>query len=377
MREQKFIEVRDGYAQLDTWLDQAGIKRILLVCGKSVSLFKINDYFIELEEEGRVVRFSEFKPNPTYESVVEGVRRFHAEKCDGIIAVGGGSAMDVAKCIKLYSNLDDTKNYLEQFIVTNDIPLAVMPTTAGTGSEATRFAVIYYRGEKQSVMHESAVPSVVILDPSTLNTLPEYQRKSTMLDAFCHAVESFWSVNSTEESKDYSRQALKMILANMELYMRNTEDGNTGMLKAAYMAGKAINIAQTTAGHAMCYKLTSIYGIAHGHAAALCVSCLWEYMLAHLEDCIDYRGEYYLYNTFAELGRIMGCEDAECGAEKFADTLASLHMLRPVAGNKDIELLGESVNTERLKNNPIRLNREVIKKLYREMLKEEKQQHEH
>lgn len=111
------------------------------------------------------------------------------------------------------------------------------------------------------------------LTPGALKTLPAYQRKSTMLDALCHAVESFWSVHATAESKAYSRDALKMIRRYAEDYLANCDEGNAGMLLAANTAGKAINLTQTTAGHAMCYKLTSLYGLAHGHAAALCVKC--------------------------------------------------------------------------------------------------------
>ena len=117
------------------------------------------------------------------------------------------------------------------------------------------------------------------MDASALKTLPIYQKKSTMMDALCHSIESYWSVNSTEESNKYSKQAIQTILENKDAYLANKDLGNANMLKAAYLAGKAINITQTTAGHAMSYKLTSLYGIAHGHAVAICISKLWEYML--------------------------------------------------------------------------------------------------
>ena len=158
-----------------------------------------------------------------------------------------------------------------------------MPTTAGTGSEATRYAVIYYNDAKQSITSKSIIPSTVLMDPNALKTLPVYQRKATMCDALCHAIESFWSVNSNEESKKYSRAAIKGVLKNMQGYFENTEEGNAGMLRAAYDAGKAINITQTTAGHAMCYKITSLFGCAHGHAAILCDRVLFSWMKGALK----------------------------------------------------------------------------------------------
>ena len=254
--KQKILISSENYAELDIYFKENGIKSIMLVCGKSISSLRINQYFeaLEIREGIRVVRFMDFQPNPLYESVVKGVEIFRENGCELIVAVGGGSAIDVAKCIKLYSNMDNEINYLEQLIIPNEVKLLVVPTTAGSGSEATRYAVIYYKGEKQSVTHESCIPSLVLVDASVLETLPEYQRKVTMMDAFCHAIESFWSINSTLESKEYSAEAIRLIIENKDSYLKNNEVGNINMLRAANLAGKAINITQTTAGHAMCYK---------------------------------------------------------------------------------------------------------------------------
>ena len=273
---QQILTASADYVELDEYFVQSGAKSILLVCDSAFGFLRIKDYFETLEARKgiRVVKFSDFQPNPLYESVVKGVEIFHENKCGLIAAVGGGSAIDVAKCIKLYSNMDSSENYLKQQIVPNDVPLFAVPTTAGTGSEATRYAVIYYNGAKQSVTDYSCIPSTVLFDASALKTLPMYQKKATMMDALCHAIESFWSVNSNEESMGYSQQAIEMIVANKASYLANEDAGNENMLKAANIAGKAINITQTTAGHAMCYKLTSLYGIAHGHAAAPCDKAL-------------------------------------------------------------------------------------------------------
>ena len=374
MSEQKIITAENNYSALDKYITEKGCKSIMLVCDESLRFLKIKDYFADLSDRLNIslTYFSNFKPNPLYESVVEGVRLFKEKECDTIIAVGGGSAMDVAKCIKLYSNMNDDENYLKQTIVPNEIPLLAVPTTAGTGSEATRYAVIYYNGEKQSVADYSCIPSVVLMDPSVLETLPEYQKKSTMLDALCHAIESFWSVNSTEESREFSKTAIQMILSNKDAYLSNEENGNAAMLKAADIAGKAINITQTTAGHAMCYKLTSLYGIAHGHAAALCVCRLFPFMVRHTEKCIDHRGEDFLKDIFAQIASAMGCENADQACTKFCDIFDSLGLSVPKAEEKDFDILKNSVNPTRLKNNPVGLTIEDIDMLYHEILAERK-----
>ncbi len=373
MRDQIIISASDKYLELDKCFLKDNIQRLMLVCGASLQHLDIYGYFSSLEKRLgiKVIKFSNFAPNPQYESIVYGVKLFNAEHCDGIIAVGGGSAMDVAKCIKLYAGMDEKINYLLQVPVANNIPLYVAPTTAGTGSEATKFAVIYYNDEKQSITDESILPSVVLFNDNFLTSLPQYQKKATMLDALCHGVESYWSVNSTDESKLYSEKAITTIINNKEGYLKNIPESNKNMLLAAYSSGKAINITQTTAGHAMCYKITNLYGFAHGHSAALCVEKLWPFMLQHIDQCRDNRGANYLNEMFLSLARIFGESTSEKGAKRFSDFLKSLDMDIPICNSeKDFDILVNSVNSIRLKNNPVNIEREQLNMLYHQIVKE-------
>ena len=368
---QTAIATERGYAPLLEYLQNAKMKKILVVCGNSCSRLDVGKFLDERIRQGVInaVYFRDFAPNPDYSSVVKGVDVYRANGCDSILAIGGGSAMDVAKCIKLYATMPEGSDYLHEPVIPNAIPFVAVPTTAGTGSEATRFAVVYYNGEKQSVTDVSCIPQAVLFDASVLDSLPQYQRKSTMMDAFCHAVESFWSVNSTDESKTFAMSAIRLILGNCDSYLANIPAGNKKMLEAANLAGKAINISQTTAGHAMCYKLTGLYKIAHGHAAALCVSALWPYMIAHKEDCADSRGVGYLSQMFKELARCMGAETPEAAAEKFRNFVDGLALDKPsIQSDKDFEILKKSVNPVRLKNNPVRLDADAIDTIYHQIL---------
>ena len=372
--EQKIHFVEKDYSLLHDWLFAVGQGPILFVCDNSVQfLTDLNTFLLEEEQRGiRLVRFQEFQPNPLYEQVQEGVGIFRKEGCIAILAIGGGSALDVAKCIRIFSGMqgDGVEGaFLRQKVPEKHVPFLAMPTTAGTGSEATRYAVIYYQGRKQSVTSDCCIPDVALLDPGALKTLPEYQKKATMMDAFCHAVESFWSINSTEESKEYSREAIHLILRNMDGYLSNTEEGRREMLHAANLAGKAINITQTTAGHAMCYKITSLFGVAHGHAAILCDRILFPWMLKHMDRCIDERGEAYLKGALDALGQAMGCEDAEGGAARMEEIFQQLKLEIPSATEEQLEELKTSVNLDRLKNHPIALDKDIIEELYRGILK--------
>lgn len=361
------------FKELDAYFNNNGIRSVFLVCDAAFQQFRICSYFEKLEEKTgiKVVEFSAFEPNPRYESVVAGVKLFQNSSCDCIVAVGGGSAIDVAKCIKLYRNANGDGcdgSFLNQEVVARPMNFLAVPTTAGTGSEATRYAVVYYNGEKLSLTQESMIPDTVLMDASVLKTLPIYQKKSTMLDALCHAVESFWSINSTNESIAYSKQAIKQILANLEGYLRNQNDAGGQMMSAAYIAGKAIHITQTTAGHAMCYKLTGLYGISHGHAAALCVKELWPWMIGHVDQCVDARGRAYLEHVFLQLAEAFGGRHAKDGCRKFSELLQWLGMETPKAAEGDDMELARSVNTVRLKNNPVLLDNGSLRYLYHKML---------
>ncbi len=368
---QRILSARENYCELDEYLEDTGEKTVFLVCGNSIKYLHINDYFENLEKRLgiKVIRFSDFQPNPLYESVVEGVKAFRKSGSKQIIAVGGGSAMDVAKCIKLYSDMGDHINYLKQNIVVNDVKLLAVPTTAGTGSEATRYAVIYYNGVKQSVTDYSLIPSVVLMDPSVLETLPVYQKKCTMLDAFCHSIESFWSVNSTEESRRYASEAIKLILSNYRDFFTGSADSSANMLLASNLAGKAINITETTAGHAMCYKITSLYKLPHGQAVAMVNMALWQWMLKNTDKCIDSRGSDYLNSIFRNIAMAMGVDTAEDAVEKFISVYDELELTKPVnVKASDFSILKSSVNPDRLKNNPVKLDECTIERLYREIL---------
>ena len=330
-------------------------KKVLLVCGRSFDGLGLSLPF-------DVIRFSGFSPNPRYEDICRGVELCRKENCGAILAVGGGSAMDTAKCIKLFSTMDPAENYLRQEFRDNEVLLAAIPTTAGTGSESTRHAVIYYKAEKQSVSHPSLIPQAACLIPAVLEKLPLYQKKCTLLDALGQAIESWWSVSSTEESVRWSRMAIELIRDNWRPYLLEGDAAAAEkILLAANYAGRAINITATTAAHAMSYKLTSLYGIPHGHAVALCLAQVWEYMLGDVE-CTDSRGIEHLRQVFADL---------PVDLEWYKKLLETLELTRPAAENREEELqiLVSSVNPLRLRNNPALLDRATLKAMYERILR--------
>lgn len=371
MNKQLIFSGSNAYSEFGKHLASTGRKKLLAVCGSSLTESAAGRFFTSLEELTgiAVVRFSGFTPNPDYSEIAAGVELFRSSGCDMICGAGGGSEMDTAKCIKLFAEMSGSTEYFRQEIIPNDISLSVIPSTAGTGSETTRYAVIYHNGVKISVTHESCIPGAVLFDPSLLESLPALHKKAAMLDALCHSIESFWSVNSTPQSRELSQQAIAMILENMEGYLAGAPDCAGKMLMAANTAGKAINITATTAGHAMSYKLTSLYHTPHGLSAALCVPEVYRFLLDNADRCQDKRGSGYLVGSLKQLTGMLGCGTPE-EAIAFLEKLPSKLGLDAPANvsEADIRLLAGSTNCERLRNNPVMPDTCEIEAMYRRIL---------
>ncbi len=373
--KQIIIEGRNAHERLGEIFAELGTKKYMLVYTGSAKRLPVWDYLMSLDLPR--TEFSGFTPNPKYEEVCVGVDLFNREGCDTVLAVGGGSALDVAKCIKLYSKMNKEKLYLEQEYADTGVPLIAMPTTAGTGSESTPFSVIYYRGEKQSVHHESILPQYAVLSGDVLESLPIYQKKCTMLDALCQGIESWWSVHSNEASLENAEIAVEKIMKYMDAYLdEHLEDAETrieaqnAIMSASNCAGCAIGITSTTAPHAMCYKITTTYGLPHGHAVALCLPYVWRYMLSHPEKVTDKRGADYLFGIFSEIAHALGCETAEEAVTKFEEMLVKLDVRYPVDQDPEAraKAFADAVNVERLGNNPVALDNDALYQMYKGML---------
>lgn len=348
------ISFRGAIRKANEFVSAYGIKKALVVCGKSFDKSLFDDLVAEK------AYFLDFAPNPSYNDISKGIKLFAAEKCDSLIAVGGGSAIDTAKCIK------------HAVAYNKNIPFMAVPTTGGSGSESTRYAVYYKNGTKQTLTSDGIIPDYVILDGELLSTLPTYQKKCTLLDALCQAVESLWSVNSTDESKNYAETAIRDILSNYKKYCyQNDANAAQKIIVASNYSGMAINISQTTAAHAMSYKLTSLYGIPHGHAVAVGLPHIWRYIKENTDKCTDKRGSEYLRGALERIAKSF----EKIGSDEiavFENLLKELDIYAPQISADDVEILTKSVNIERLKNTPVYTDETVIKELYARIAGSEK-----
>ena len=348
---QKFF---NGIESLPKILREKCVDKFLLVCDSSFPFLSIREQIESLDIP--FIKFDSFQSNPLHDDADKGRKVLEDNNLDLIVAVGGGSSMDVAKCIKLDSG--------------RDVTIIAIPTTAGTGSESTRHIVVYRDGKKESLGNPSVIPDIVIFEPKVLKTLPVFQKKCTMLDALCQGIESYWSVNANDESRAISRKAIRMIVENMDSYvLKNDDMAAERIMAAANLAGQAINITQTTAAHAMSYKITSMYGIPHGGAVAICLPVVWKKMIDYLDS-----GKYSHSNLsilFSDIAGHLGFDSPLAAINWFDDMLRRYEMPYPKACDYEAELqtLTDAVNPVRLRNNPIQFTSEELKEMYRSILK--------
>lgn len=341
-------------------------KKPFLCCGKS---FEKTEAFRFLQKNYNLTVWDRIRPNPRFEDMLSAAELYKKEKCDFLIGAGGGSPLDSAKMIKLLIT-NSYETALTEPMQDNDIEFLAIPTTSGTGSEATKYSIFYVNeNEKHSISHEGFLPDYVILDEEFLKTVPLYQRRCTAMDALCHAIESYWNVKSNEESKEYARRAIELFCANKSGYLANEPRANRGMLLASYYAGKAINITSTTAAHAMCYNITINCKTAHGHSVAVNMREIWDYMNTHNEAVNDKRGREYVLKTLDEAGVMLGGKNSADGAAIFASLVDEFELCAPSADYEKVNSFAQSVNPDRLLNNPTTLGTEDVTEIYKRVFK--------
>ena len=358
---------------LTSYLNSRDIKRVLLVTGKSSFSNSSARSLIEPHlQEFEVSKFHDFSSNPKIEDLVRGIQVFRQDHCQALIAIGGGSVLDMAKLIKAYQASEAN---FESDVVSNNvgacnIPLIALPTTAGSGSEATQFAVVYINNQKFSVSNELLLPNLVILVPKFTHSASSYLSASTGMDAMTQSIESFWSINSNETSRGHSSEAMRILWKYLPLAVNsNDEKAKEKVMTAAHLAGKAINIAKTTAPHAISYSFTSFHGIPHGHAVALTIPFFCGYNARITEEyCNDKRGADHVKAIISQLQEIFGEADLEQALNSFISKIGldATVPASPDGVEHDIDRILGNVNSQRMKNNP----RAVQESDLRDMLKQ-------
>ena len=370
--------VKNSVADVGAVLDEMGASSVFLVADVNAYLGSgAAQALHECLANRSVTLFTRFDVNPKLEQVLEGLELFKQARARVILAVGGGTALDIAKLINYFAAqpVEPLEALSPKGGVVPGVPLIAIPTTAGSGAEATQFAVLYVDGVKRSVEHANIRPTVAVVDPALTASMPRSVAVHSGLDALCQAIESLWSVHADEVSIPHATEALQLLLPNLPHVGEGAStEVRAAMCQGAHLAGKAIDITRTTAAHALSYPLTSRLGVPHGAAVAMLIGPVLIYNSGvGTVDCNDVRGPKTVLHRVEDIVEMFGCKNAEEGATWLTGLVVAVGSPTRlgevgVTSAEQVKALAVEVNTERLNNNPRKFTPEAVEKLYADLI---------
>lgn len=372
-REPQSLNGEDSFVNAVDFMTKKGVKRPLIVCDKqALERGALNPFFEKATNILDYAIYDGVLPNPTVEQVEQGLAVYKSNNCDGILAFGGGSAMDCAKIIgarvvRPGKTVNQMKGLLK--VGRQLPPFFAVPTTAGTGSECTVAAVITdgKTHDKYAINDFNLIPHYAILDPKLTASLPPFLTATTGMDALTHAVEAYIGRGNTRKTKRQAEQAVKLVFDNL---LEATTNGTnlevrSSMQYAAYLAGLAFTRAYVGYVHALAHALGGKYGIAHGYANAV--------LLPAVLDCYGKS----VYKPLAKLARIVGLADksdkTDIAARKFIAAINDLNKKLSIPATfegkiKEQDLDELSIHADKEANPlypvPRLLNARQLKKIY-------------
>ncbi|MBC5996529.1 iron-containing alcohol dehydrogenase [Romboutsia ilealis] len=351
-------------------------KKIALFTDKGIQGAGLLDNVINQLEGVEVVIFNELPAEPTCDEAQKVIDEFKTSNADFIIAVGGGSVMDIAKLASIAITDDyGVRDLLDNpQIGVKSIKTLMIPTTAGTGSEATPNSIVAVPEKelKVGIVNEAMIPDYVILDAIMIKNLPFKIAAATGVDALAHAIECFTSKKATPFSDMFALESLELIINNIEKACLNPDamEAKNNMMLAAFYAGVAITASGTTAVHALSYPLGGKYHIPHGVSNAM---MLVPVMKFNEPVCRPLLAK--AYDRVVKNGRET-TEEAKSAwmIEKLGNIVEKLEIPTSLkeygVDNKDLDVLVESgMNVQRLLVNNMReVTKEDARALYLEIM---------
>jgi alcohol dehydrogenase class IV len=353
-----------------------GDPHALLICGRRSVAKPHVDRLLDKASAFCEATLSKQDDYPTIDGIAAMLREARRGAVSLVIGIGGGSVIDAAKAIALLLNqpFDLDAALAGAKLAARGVPLMVVPTTAGTGSEATSFATIWdmQRRRKYSLTSPQNYPAVAIVDP-VLQAGPAWaDRVSCAFDALCQAIEGCWSRNSTDESIGFGLQAIALLVEGLEKLCADPNDRSAFPLlsKGSLYSGMTIAQGRTTIAHAISYPLTAWYGIRHGHACALTIGALLRFNAAVTEkDCLDPRGLSHVRAVIDRICAALQVRDPDHGELQIAALLRSCGQKSFDAFDEiDVDFLVQDVMSyDRFENNPRGMGRSQLMSMLQDL----------
>ena len=353
------------------------LKKVFVCTDPDLLKFGVAKKVTDILDENKIdyVVFSEIKPNPTIENVLDGVKAFKESGADSIVAIGGGSAMDTAKAIGIIienpefadvrslEGVAPTKNHAT-FII-------AVPTTAGTAAEVTINYVITDVEKKRKFVcvdvHD--IPEVAVVDPDMMASMPKGLTAATGMDALTHAIEGYITKGAWEMTDMFHLKAIELISKHLRGACENTAEGREGMALAQYIAGQGFSNVGLGIVHSMAHGLGALYDTPHGVANAIILPTVMEYNA----ECTG--------DKYRDIAKAMGVDGTEnmtiegarkaavAAVRKLATDVGIPENLKEIVKAEDIQFLAESAFADACRpGNPRDTSVEEIVELYKSLM---------
>lgn len=319
--------------------------------------------------------FDDIKGEPTIREIDQALKKMDIGQYDGVVGIGGGSALDTAKLFAVAGNISDSiREYIGEKIIKPGLPTIMIPTTSGTGSEATPNSIVKDEENdiKIGLIGPALIPEIVILDPELTLSLPAKVTAETGIDAFTHAIECFICNKANDMSNLYALEAIHLISKYLVEAVKNgsNKKARYNMLLGSFYGGVAITNSGTGAVHALAYPLGGKYGVAHGLSNSILLADVMEYNAKAVPE------------KFVKVTEIMRLKTNGLSKEKIVDLVVDkIRNLTIKVGikvgslniGKDdiVDLANSALTVQRLlKNNPRPIEFEDAKGIYEKVFLE-------
>lgn len=370
----KYIFGDDALSSISEYVSSFKAKKVMIVSNAPQK-------FIESMKErlsSSNIGFIEYsaESNPSFECINNGIELCKENNCDVVIGIGGGSAIDTAKCVSiLVTHKGDVGEYLskEKEFSNESLPFIAIPTTAGTGAEVTKWATVwdYKNMKKCSLSDEKMFANLAIIDPSLTIGLPKYITAYSGIDALSQAIEAYWSKNSNTTSDGYALMASKLIMENLKqtwesIGKENEKDYREKMALASLFSGLAFNHTKTTAVHSTSYPITMHYKVPHGEACGLTLPSFLMYNYddnknPRMQKKLEYLANSLGFSTVFELSCSIKDLIKEIGLRT---KLSQVKKDGKAIDKEGIELIiKEGFTPDRVKHNPRLVTEENLRRL--------------
>ena len=360
--------------RLPELLEKSGSKKMMVVSDRGLEKLGVVQKVLDIvEAEGiETVSFLDILPNPTVDMVNAATKVYKESGATSIVALGGGSPMDVAKAVGVLARYGGSiTEYEGAHLVPGPIePIIAIPTTAGTGSEVTAFSVITdtSRNYKLTVFSYELLPKYALLDPEMIMSVPPMVAASCGIDALIHAWEAYTSLGASPFSDAMAEKAMELIGGNIRRFVANRKDAACAMMSGSMFAGIAFDWARLGDVHAMSHPVSAFFGVQHGVANSILLPVIVEY------NALADHGRYEkIYNYISEEKEPVKDFKPEMLVEEIKKLNASLGIPKTlsevgVTEDKIPQMAADAMKSGNIAANPRQTTLKDVEMLYRKAL---------